>query len=63
MATALPAPWEGRTSGLGVGGGAWEGLLGGRGRTGPSLSPGRALGEGGGGLRALTGHALLWEKS
>ena len=24
-----PAPWEGRTSGLGVGGGAWEGLLGG----------------------------------
>ena len=30
LATALPVPREGRTSGLGVGGGAWEGLLGGQ---------------------------------
>ena len=55
MATALPARWEGRTSGLGVGGGAWEGLLGGgEDRAQPKLRQG-SWGGGGGALRALTG--------
>ena len=49
LATALPALWEGRTSGLGVGGGASEGLLGGgEDRAQPEALRGAAL-------RALTG--------
>ena len=54
MATALPAPWEGRTSGLGVGVGAREGLLGG-GEDRAQPEPRQGSWGGGGALRALTG--------